>query len=186
MAERPPRELAERSAPPARRSAGGAADRRWAGDARFAACCGAGFAVLAALLDVAAAGLPPERAALWLPAGAVVTAILLPPRVSAGDGWLTVRSVARRRRVRTTELVAARLTGAVALQLVLRDAAGRRVEFDPRVLSANPLLWHELDSGILASRRAGLLPAGPDDLAALRAGIDTDGARAVFRASGLR
>jgi hypothetical protein len=175
-----------RAASPLRRAGAAAGDRHWAGHARCAVCCGAAFSATTALIDRCTSGLTPARAVLWLLLGLVAGAVMLPPRVTAGDGWLAVRGVLRERRVRTGALVSVRLSGTVAFQILLRDADGRRVEVEPRVLLANPVLWHALDRGIRASRAGGTLPPGPDHLAPLRERIDTDAAHEIFRASGLR
>ncbi|MFI2640780.1 hypothetical protein [Streptomyces sp. NPDC018610] len=69
--------------------------------------------------------------------------------------------------------------------LVLRDAHGNRLELDPRILLANPLLWHELDTGVRRSLERGTLRQGADVLHRLGERIDDETAQAVLRASGL-
>lgn len=91
----------------------------------------------------------------------------------------------RTRTVHTDLLVLVRHSDGMAPRLVLRDALGGRVELDPKVLTANPLLWHRLEQGVRRSRERGLLRCGAAPLQALAERIDHDGARAVFEASGL-
>ncbi|MDQ0933650.1 hypothetical protein [Streptomyces turgidiscabies] len=109
--------------------------------------------------------------------------------MTAGAGWPAVRDPWRRRTVRTdaltTALTTVRRYGDISYRLVLRDAYGHRVELDPRVLAANPLLWHELDTGVRRSVERGTLLRGADVLDRLGHSIDEETARAVLRASGL-
>lgn len=116
---------------------------------------------------------------------ATVLAVLLPPRVTAGPGWLAVRTPWRRHVVRTDALVAVRQYGTVCVHLVLCDTHGGRLELDPRVLAANPLIWHELDTGVHRSVERGTLRQGADILDRLGHRIDDETTRAVLRASGL-
>ncbi len=67
----------------------------------------------------------------------------------------------------------------------LRDAYGHRLELDSRILSANPFLWHELDTGVRRSLEKGTLLQGEDVLRRLAEQIDGETAQAVLRASGL-
>ncbi|MGW1892214.1 hypothetical protein ACWCP6_18430 [Streptomyces sp. NPDC002004] len=167
------------------RPLGPAGDRHWRGSARLAVSCALLFCVMSLLVDWDAASLTPLRALLWLTLSAVVLAVLLPHRVSAGPGWLAVRSPWRRRIVRTDSLVAVRQYGGLSSHLVLRDTHGRRLELDPRVLAANPLIWHELDTGVRRSIERGTLRHGADVLRQLAHQIDDETAQAVLRASGL-
>lgn len=137
------------------------------------------------LLDWGAGALTPARAGLWTGLAALVFAVLLPPRVTAGEGWLAVRGLVHERRVRTDALVEVRQYEGISAHLLLRDVSGGWVELDPRVLAANPLLWHEVDSGARRSREHGTLRSGTDVLQRLGEGIDGPAAKAVFRASGL-
>lgn len=73
----------------------------------------------------------------------------------------------------------------VSSHLVLRDGFGHRLELDPRVLTADPLLWHELDTGVRRSVERGTLLQGADVLNDLGHSIDDETARAALRASGL-
>ncbi|MFF4487536.1 hypothetical protein ACFY0F_13745 [Streptomyces sp. NPDC001544] len=164
---------------------GPVADRHWRGSARLAATCALAFCALAVLVDWDAHTLTAARAAVWLALSAAVFAVLLPQRVTAGTGWLTVRGPLRRRTVRTDALVSVRRSAGVTDRLVLRDTRGGRLELDIRVLTANPLLWHELDTGLRHSVHRGTLRSGADAFRRLGEQIDTETARAVLRASGL-
>ncbi|MER6064760.1 hypothetical protein ABT167_27010 [Streptomyces sp. NPDC001792] len=169
-----------RSGPP-----GSAGDRHWRGSARLALICALLFCALSLLVDWDAGSLTPVRALLWVTLSAAVCAVLLPRRVSAGPGWLAVRTSWRRHVVRTDALVSVRQYDGVSSHLVLRDAHGHRLELDPRVLTANPLLWHELDTGVRRSLERGTLLRGADVLHRLGRRIDDETVRAVLRASGL-
>ncbi|MGW3121907.1 hypothetical protein ACWDBW_33015 [Streptomyces sp. NPDC001107] len=162
-----------------------AGDRHWRGSARLAACCALVFCAMTMLVDWDAETLTPLRALLWLTLSAAVFAVLLPPRVTAGPGWLAVRGLGRRRAIRTDALVAVRQFSGASSHLVLRDADGHRLELDPRVLIADPLVWHELDTGMHRSLERGTLRQGTDVLRALGHRIDDETAQAVLRASGL-
>ncbi|WP_449338565.1 hypothetical protein [Streptomyces chartreusis] len=160
-------------------------DRHWQNSARFAAGCAVTFFGMTLLVDWDGHTLTPPRTLLWLVMTTLLFTILLPERVTAGPGWLAVRGLVRRQTVRTDELVTVRQHGDVCTHLTLRDADGRRLELDPRVLLANPLLWHELDTGVRRSRASGILLEGIDVLERLRHEIDDAEARAVLRASGI-
>ncbi|MHC3467430.1 hypothetical protein ACYF6T_01835 [Streptomyces sp. 7R007] len=162
-----------------------AGDRHWRGGARLAVGCGLVFGALCLLVDWDADSLTPLRAVLWLALSAAVCAVLLPPRVSAGPGWLAVRAPRRRRLVRTDALTVVRRYDGVSSHLVLRDADDRTLCLDSRVLAANPLLWHELDTGVRRSLERGTLRHGADVLDRLGRRIDDETAEAVLRASGL-
>ncbi|AZP15196.1 hypothetical protein EJC51_03180 [Streptomyces aquilus] len=160
-------------------------DRHWRGGARLATGCAALFGAMSLLVDWDADSLSPLRAVLWLGLSAALFVVLLPPRVTAGTGWLAVRGPWRRQMVRTDALTTVRCHDGVSSLLVLRDAYGQRLELDPRVLTANPLIWHELDTGVRRSVERGILLRGGDVLEQLGHGIDDETARAVLRASGL-
>ncbi len=115
----------------------------------------------------------------------MLVAVLRPARVTAGDGWLASRGLLRERRVRTDLLTRVRHVDGVAPRIVLRDVGGGRVELDPRVLRANPLLWHQLDTGARRALDRGLLREGAAVLEALRQRVDGEGAREILRASGV-
>ncbi|NEC88535.1 hypothetical protein [Streptomyces sp. SID12501] len=160
-------------------------DRNWRGSARLAAICALVFCALSLLVDWDAGSLTLPRALLWLTLSATVLVILLPPRVTAGPGRLTVSTLSRRHIVRTDSLVAVRQFGGVSSYLVLYDTHGGRLELDPRVLTANPLIWHELDTGFHRSVERGTLRQGTDVLEQLGHRIDMETMRAVLTASGL-
>ncbi|MFJ3307877.1 hypothetical protein ACIPSA_33285 [Streptomyces sp. NPDC086549] len=160
-------------------------DRHWRGSARFAVSCALVFLGMTLLVDWDAGTLTPLRALLWITLSATAFAVLLPRRVTVGPGWLAVRGPVRRHTVRTDALVVVRQYGDVSSHLVLRDAHGHRVEVDPRVLVANPLLWHELDTGVRRSMQRGTLREGTTVLERLGHEIDDSTALALLRASGL-
>ncbi|MEU1516045.1 hypothetical protein ABZ490_28565 [Streptomyces sp. NPDC005811] len=162
-----------------------AGDRHWRGSARLATSCALLFCALSLLVDWDAGSLTPTRALLWSTLSAAVFTVLLPPRVTAGPGWLAVRSPWCRRMVRTDALVTVRQYGGVSSHLVLRDVHSRRLELDPRVLAANPLIWHEFETGVRRSLERGTLLQGADVLEQLGHRIDDETTRAVLRASGL-
>ncbi|MFF4949962.1 hypothetical protein ACWC2K_01455 [Streptomyces chattanoogensis] len=182
-------EAAVRPAIPPPRLRGGrpyAHDRTWRTELRAALCCTAGLLALMLFVDVANGALTPLRLLCWTAVALVLLAVLFPPRVTAGEHRLVCRGLLRTHRVRTDLLVVVRRSDGMAPRLVLRDALGGRVELDPKVLTANPLLWHHLDQGVRRSRSRGLLRCGAAPLQALADRIDGEGARAVFEASGLR
>ncbi|MFF9274578.1 hypothetical protein [Streptomyces griseosporeus] len=162
-----------------------AGDRQWRGSARLAAVCALLLCSVTLLADWGAGTLTPPRALLWTALSAALFHILLPPRVTAGPGWLAVRTPWRRQVVRTDALTAVRQYDGVSSHLVLRDEHGHHLELDPRVLAANPLLWHEVDTGARRSLAHGTLRSGADVWERLGHGIDDDLVRAVLRASGL-
>ncbi|MEW1779528.1 hypothetical protein [Streptomyces sp. NPDC086777] len=170
----------ERSGP-----AAPAGDRHWRGSARLAVGCALVFCAMAFLVDWDAGSLTPLRALLWFTLSAAVCALLLPPRVSAGPGWLAVRTPWRRRIVHTDALTAVRQYDGVSSHLVLRDTFGNRLELDPRILAASPLLWHALDTGFRHSLDRGTLRLGADVMERLGHRIDGETVQAVLRASGL-
>ena len=170
----------QRSGPP-----GPAGDRHWRGSARLALICALTFCAMALLVDWDAGSLIPLRALLWITLSAAAFAVLLPHRVTAGRGWLAVRSPWRRHMVRTDALVAVRQYSGVSSHLVLRDVYGHHLELDPRILAANPLIWHELDTGVRRSLARGTLREGADVLERLGNRIDDETTQAVLRASGL-
>ncbi|MET9833637.1 hypothetical protein ABZ078_31005 [Streptomyces sp. NPDC006385] len=160
-------------------------DRHWCGSACFAVGCALGFAAMTELVDWDAGTLTPPRTLLWLALSATLCVVLLPPYVTAGPGWLAVQGTVRRHVVCTDALVTVRQYEGVSLHLVLRDAYGHRLELDPRVLVANPLLWHELDTGMRRSLERGTLREGADVLRRIGHRIDDETAQSVLRASGL-
>ncbi|WBO64817.1 hypothetical protein [Streptomyces camelliae] len=96
-----------------------------------------------------------------------------------------MRTPWRRRLVRTDALTAVRQYDGPSTHPVLRDVHGNRLELDPRILAAEPLLRHELDTGVRRSLQRGTLCHGADVLDRLGHRIDGETAPAVLRASGL-
>ncbi|WP_369226095.1 hypothetical protein AB5J52_35270 [Streptomyces sp. R39] len=165
--------------------AGSAGDRHWRGSARLAVCCALMFDAMSVTVDWDAGSLSPLRALLWVTLSAAVCAVLLPPRVTAGPGWLAVRTPWRRRVIHTGALTAVRQYDGVSSHLVLRDVHGHRLELDPRTFTRNPLLWHELDTGVHRSLERGTLRQGADIIQRIGHRIDDETVQAVLRASGL-
>ncbi|MFI9718413.1 hypothetical protein ACIHFE_01980 [Streptomyces sp. NPDC052396] len=160
-------------------------DRGWRREARSAWCFGLGLTGVLLGADAARSTLDWPRGCCWLVLGGTLLLVLRPARVSAGEDWLAVRGLLRERRVRTDRLTRLRRLDGVSARLVLRDAAGVRIEVDPEVLCANPLLWHRLETGARRSREQGSLHEGAGVLTALAERIDVDGARRIFEVSGL-
>ncbi|TLS47662.1 hypothetical protein FE633_03530 [Streptomyces montanus] len=125
------------------------------------------------------------RAALWTTLAVLLFLVLFPPRVAAGAGWLASRGLLREQWVRTDHLVSVRCLDGVGRRLVLRDAFGGRVEIDPRVLTANPPLWHRVDEDARISAARGMLLCGGTALHRLSERIDGETARTVFKVSGM-
>ncbi|MFJ3641060.1 hypothetical protein ACIPRD_15045 [Streptomyces sp. NPDC090108] len=160
-------------------------DRDWPRSLRSSARCAAGLLGMLLLIDRAAGTLSGWRCVLWVTLALLLFLVLLPARVSAGEGWLAARRPLRTRRVRTDMLVAARPLEGVCPRLILRDAFGVRVEIDPDVLIRNPELWYRLDEGIRRSEAAGTLLSGTTALHRLARRVDRETALTVFRSSGL-
>ncbi|WP_327353303.1 hypothetical protein [Streptomyces sp. NBC_01304] len=160
-------------------------DRNWASERREALLCAGALLALLLLIDTAANGLDPGRTALWAGLALLLFAVLRPPLVTAGEGWLTSRGMLRTQSVRTDCLVSVRWLDGVAQRLVLRDLYGVRVELDPKVLTANPDLWHRLERDARTSTERGLLTCGATALRQLSRRIDSDTAHLLFKVSGL-
>ncbi|KUO12672.1 PH domain-containing protein [Streptomyces sp. DSM 15324] len=155
------------------------------GGVRLAAGCALLFGTLAVLVDWDAGTLTGPRAALWLTLTATLFAVLLPPRVTAGPGRLTVHGPLGRRTVRTDSLRSVRRHDGVTTRLVLRDTDGHHVELDARVLATDPFLRHEVDTGVRRSLERGTLRQGELALRRLTEEIDGETVEAVLRASGM-
>ncbi|MFI1968036.1 hypothetical protein [Streptomyces cinnamoneus] len=160
-------------------------DRGWRREARSAWWCGTALGGALLLVDLARGGLDWPRGCAWTVLGAALVAILWPPRVTAGENWLSARGLLREQRVRTDLLTRVRRADGMAPRLILRDVGGGRVELDPRVLADNPLLWHRLDTGVRRSRASGLLRDGTAPLTALAERVDGEGARRLLKSAGL-
>lgn len=153
---------------------------------RLAAAVAGGMLAVALGLGAVTGALTGAAVVLWALGAGVVFAVLAPPRVTAGGGWLTVRAGLRTRRVRTERLTRARVEGHTARRVVLRDAAGGRVELDAALLAGNPVLRQELDRAARRSHAAGLLAAA--DAGAVRdlvAAADAEEARRLLQGAGL-
>lgn len=160
-------------------------DRHWARDLRGAVRCSAVLLALLLLIDHAAGTLTGPRVLLWTGLALLLLLVLYPARVSAGAGWLATRGLLGTRRVRTDHLVSVRCLDGVGQRLVLRDTSGSRVEIDPRLLVANPALWHRLDEDARTSALRGTLVCGATALRRVSERLDDEAARAVFKVSGL-
>ncbi|MFE6130921.1 hypothetical protein ACFQ6Q_22090 [Streptomyces sp. NPDC056437] len=163
-----------------------AEDRRWAADVRAAVFCAASLLVLLHLVDLAAGTLDGLRSGLWTALAALLFSVLFPSRVTAGRHWIAVRGLLGERRVSTDLLTQVGRRDGIRPRIVLRDVWGARVEVELETLTANPLLWHELDTGARRARADGLLSSGSAVLQSLARRIESDTAREVFEASGLR
>ncbi|MFF4186169.1 hypothetical protein ACFYZ9_23565 [Streptomyces sp. NPDC001691] len=161
-------------------------DTTWAGEARSAVGCAAVLFALLLGIDEMADTFTDPRAALWLGLAVLLALVLWPARVSVGRGRLVSRGLLRESGVRTDRLVSVRWSGGVAQRLILRDADGNRVELDPKVLVANPPLWHILDGDARTSAQRGILCCGETALQQMAARIDKETARTVFKLSGLK
>ncbi|GGZ28165.1 hypothetical protein GCM10010387_21970 [Streptomyces inusitatus] len=163
-----------------------AEDRGWVSDLWAACFCSLSLIVLLHLVDLAAGTVELGRTLLWSVLAVLLFAVLYPPRVTAGHHWLCVRGLLGERRVSTDLLTQVARRGGVAQRIVLKDVRGRRVEVDPVTLAANPLLWLELERGARKARDRGLLRNGSGVLRSLSDRIESDAARGVFEASGLK
>lgn len=161
------------------------ADRRWPADVRDALVCAVALLGLSLLVDGCAGGLTVWRVGLWSGLSVWLFVVLLPPRVTAGPGWLASRGLLRSRCVRTDCLVSVRWHDGVAQRLVLRDLYGTRVEVDPTVLTGNPALWALLEAGARTSAERRLLTCGATALRQLSRRVDRETVRTLFRISGL-
>ncbi|MFI6644923.1 hypothetical protein [Streptomyces sp. NPDC050504] len=160
-------------------------DRAWAGDARAAAGCGGLLLVLSLTVDAGYGGLTPGGAVLWIVLSVALFVILLPARVTAAPGLVTVRHLWSSRTVRTDRLTAVRWPDGIEQRLVLRDADGGRARIELRVLLANPALWLLVESGARASAADGTLRSGAACVDRLARRVEREAARSVFSVSGL-
>ena len=108
-----PERDADRGEPPGT----SASDDGWTAELRAACGCSALLLGLLLLIDVGSGRLTGLRALMWVALAVLLLVVLVPPRVTAGEGWLASRSLLRRRRVRTDSLVGVR----TALVLVKRE-----------------------------------------------------------------
>lgn len=160
-------------------------DRSWSREARSDVCWSALLVAALLLLDWGTHGLTLARASVWVGLGGLLFVVLVPPRLTAGEGWLSVRGLLFTRWVRTDLLVGVELSGGVAQRVLLRDVYGGRVHFDPRALEANPVLRHWVDQGVRSSRADGILRCDTSALEALGRRADRENLRAILHTSGL-
>ncbi|MEU5919731.1 hypothetical protein [Streptomyces sp. NPDC047141] len=161
-------------------------DREWAGEARAATGCAGLFLSVSLTLDACDGGLRLPATLLWIALAVVLFVVLLPAKVVAEPGRLTVRTLWTRTAVRTDRLTVLRWPDGVERRLVLADAEGGAARVELRVLLANPSLWLLLEAGARSSRENGTLRYGERDLQRLGRRVERDTAEAVFRISGLR
>lgn len=161
-------------------------DRRWRSQARSGAGCALLFLALTLLVDGEAGTLTAPRALLWTALAGVLLTVLVPARLRVAPGRLTVRGLWHSRTLRTDALVSVRRQEGVSGHLTLYDADGHHLQLDPRALTGSPFLWHELETGVHASQRAGTLLEGGEVVARLAREMDDEETRGVLRVSGLR
>ncbi|GHJ94733.1 hypothetical protein SNE510_42520 [Streptomyces sp. NE5-10] len=161
-------------------------DAGWPGEARAALLCSGLLLGIALVVDAGTPhGLTLPGALGCITLGMVLLVILLPARVSAAPGLLTVRGLWVTRTVRTDRLVAIAWPADTAGRLALRDEDNARAEVDLRVLLANPALWLRIEADALTSRAHGTLEHGTADLTRLALHVHSETARTVLRVSGL-
>ncbi|MDV9186662.1 hypothetical protein R6L23_00105 [Streptomyces sp. SR27] len=181
-----PRASEPRSVPPSDPAHRAVHDARWAGEARTAAGCAGLLLVLSLTVDAGGDGLTLPSTLRWIALSVALFVVLLPARVSAAPGLITVRTLWARRTVRTDRLVALRWPTGIEQCVDLVDMAGGRARVELRVLLANPSLWLLLEADARFSAANSTLPTGSDDLDRLARRIEGDTARSVFTVSGLR
>ncbi|WP_405638839.1 hypothetical protein [Streptomyces sp. NBC_00019] len=160
-------------------------DRYWARELRSAVLCGVLLFGALELLDWGFVRHTLVRTSWWAALAVLLLIILTPPRVSTADGGLSARGLMTCQRVRTDRLVSVHISEGVAPRLILTDTSGGRLVLDPRVLVANPLLWHQLDQGAHRSQELGTLRCGMPWLERLGQRIDTEVCRGILQTSGL-
>jgi len=137
------------------------------------------------LLDWSIARLTGMRAGWWAALAGLLLIVLTPPRVSVFHGALDARGLVVHQRVRADRLVTVRVSEGVAPRLLLTDAFGGRLVLDPRVLVANPMLWHQLEQGARQSVERGTLRSGLSVLERLGQRIDDGVCHAILQRSGM-
>lgn len=160
-------------------------DCNWAGNARAAAGVAVLFPALLLGVDAAAGYTDWQRVLLWTALGLALFAVLWPTRVRATPGLLMTRGLIQSRHVHTDRLASIAWYDGVAQRLVLRDVDGNRLEVDPRVFAANPLLWHMFDQDVHVSLSLGTVGEGLAPLQRLTRLINRETAHTIFKVSGM-
>ncbi|MFI9169705.1 hypothetical protein [Streptomyces lincolnensis] len=158
---------------------------QWAREVWSSVRCAGGLLALLLLVDWGSGRFTYGRAALWLTLAGLLVAVLFPPRVAAGESWLSSRRLLREHRVRTDLLVSVRCLDGISPRLLLRDAFGGSVEIDPEILVGHPQLWYRLAEGARKASADGTLLCGATVLSRISRRVDRETARAVFEISGL-
>ncbi|MER5202163.1 hypothetical protein [Streptomyces sp. NPDC002825] len=162
-----------------------ARDEGWPGALRTAITCAATLLGLLLLVDGVAGTLTPVRGALWAGLAVLLFVVLLPDRVTAGEGWLASRGLVRGRTVRTDRLVCVWWSAGPSRRVLLRDVHGARISLGPNLLTDNPRLWQLLADGAAASCAQGFLHAAESDIRHLSQQTDREIAQLVFKISHL-
>ncbi|MFD8974882.1 hypothetical protein [Streptomyces sp. NPDC059593] len=160
-------------------------DSEWAGEARAAAGCASLLLTVSLGVDAADDGLPLSSAVLWIALSVALFVILLPARVAAAPGRVTVQSLWNRTSVRTDRLAAVRWPDGIEQRVVLTDTDGGRAQIELRVLLANPALWLLLEANARTSYENGTFREGVRDLERLTRRVDRETTHSVFTISGL-
>ncbi|MFE5589427.1 hypothetical protein [Streptomyces sp. NPDC056549] len=160
-------------------------DSAWSGEARAAAGCAGLLLSVALTVDACDGGPNLPATLLWIALAVVLFVVLLPAKVVAAPGSLTVRTLWTRTTVRTDRLAALRWLDGIEQHLVLTDTEGGVARVELRVLLANPPLWVLLEADARASEENGTLRDGVRDLDRLTRRVETATAHSVFTISGL-
>ncbi|MFE2018746.1 hypothetical protein ACFW9O_12000 [Streptomyces sp. NPDC059499] len=160
-------------------------DSKWAGEARAAVGCAGLLLALSLTVDAVDAGLTLGSAAMWIALSVALFVILLPARVVAAPGRVTVHGLWTRQTVRTDRLATVSRPDGIEQRLVMSDTDGGRAEIHLRVLLANPPLWLLVEAGARFSAENGTLLSGADALDRLARRVERDTAHTVFMISHL-
>ncbi|WP_406055286.1 hypothetical protein OG462_06335 [Streptomyces sp. NBC_01077] len=160
-------------------------DSKWADEACAATGCAGLLLALSLVVDACDGGLTLPAALLWISLSVALFVVLLPARVVASPGRVTVQSLWSRRTVCTDRLAAVRWPDGIEQRLVLTDTECGRAQIDVRVLLANPPLWLLLEADARTSYEQGTLRDGVRDLDRLAHRVERDTAHSVFTISGL-
>ncbi|MCD2468651.1 hypothetical protein MBT42_34520 [Streptomyces sp. MBT42] len=160
-------------------------DSKWADEAYAAVGCAGLLLALSLIVDACDGGLALPTALLWISLSVALFVVLLPARVVAAPGRLTVQGLWTRTTVRTDRLAVVRWPDGIEQRLVLTDTEGGRAQIDVRVLLANPPLWLLLEADARTSYEEGTLQEGVRDLDRLARRVERDTTHSVFTISGL-